>query len=126
MTPLALRHQPKKAPPGQVTGGAKDRGDNCPTQRRQGPQGCIYRGDRHRAYILDMAGALFVRVSADTSPSINRTFEIWIVATDDRAEAERAVRAMVSPGRSVEVIHDLPSAETIKRLALPPGKAWLL
>ena len=73
-----------------------------------------------------MAGALFVRVSADSSPEINRAFEIWIVATDDRAEAEKAVRGMVSPGRSVEVIHDLPSEETIKRLALPPGKAWLL
>ena len=73
-----------------------------------------------------MAGALFVRVSADSSPNTNRTFEIWIVATDDPAEAEKAVKAMVSPGRSVEVIHDRPSEETVKRLALPPGKAWLL
>jgi hypothetical protein len=32
---------------------------------------------------------------------------------------------MVDPGRNVEVIHDRPSDETIKRLALPPGKAWL-
>jgi hypothetical protein len=33
---------------------------------------------------------------------------------------------MVSPSRNVEAIHDRPSEETIKRLALPPGKAWLL
>jgi len=81
---------------------------------------------RQRRHIGGMAGALFVRVSADTSPNTNRTFEIWIVATDDHAEAEKAVREMVSPGRAVEVIYDLPSEETIKRLALPPGKAWLL
>jgi hypothetical protein len=71
-------------------------------------------------------GALFVRLSADASPNVNRTFEIWIVATDDPAEAEQAVRKQVSAGRSVEVIHDLPSPETVRRLALPPGKAWLL
>jgi hypothetical protein len=71
-------------------------------------------------------GALFVRVSADSSPNFNRTFEIWIVATDDPAEAEKAVRALVAPHRTVEVIHDLPSEETVRRLALPPGKAWLL
>jgi hypothetical protein len=71
-------------------------------------------------------GALFVRVSADGSPNVNRTFEIWIVATDDPEEAEKAVREMVAPNRSVEVIHDLPSEETVRRLALPPGKAWLL
>ena len=73
-----------------------------------------------------MAGAFFVRVSADQSPNMNRTFEIWIVATDDPAEAEEAVREMVAPHRAVELIHDRPSEETIKRLALPPGKAWLL
>jgi hypothetical protein len=73
-----------------------------------------------------MAGAYFVRVSADPSPNTMRTFEIWIVATDDAAEAEKAVREMVSPTRTVEVIYDRPSEETIKRLALPPGKAWLL
>jgi hypothetical protein len=71
-------------------------------------------------------GALFVRVSADSSPNFVRTFEIWIVATDDPAEAANAVRELVAPHRSVEVIHDLPSEETVKRLALPPGKAWLL
>ena len=71
-------------------------------------------------------GALFVRVSAESSPTINRTFEIWLVATDDPAEAEKAVRELVSPQRSVEVIHDLPSEETVRRLALAPGKAWLL
>jgi hypothetical protein len=73
-----------------------------------------------------MAGAYFVRVSADPSPNTLRTFEIWIVATDDAAEAEQAVREMVSPTRTVDVIYDRPSEETIKRLALPPGKAWLL
>ena len=55
-----------------------------------------------------------------------RTFEIWIVATDDSAAAEKAVREMVPQGRRVEAIHDRPSEETIKRLALPLGKAWLL
>ena len=73
-----------------------------------------------------MAGALFVRVEAAPTPAGGRTFEIWIVATDDPAEAVTAVREMVSPGRNVEAIHDRPSEETIKRLALPPGKAWLL
>jgi hypothetical protein len=73
-----------------------------------------------------MAGAIFVRVEAERTASGGRTFEIWIVATDDPAEAETAVRAMVSPERNVEAIHDRPSEETIKRLALPPGKAWLL
>ena len=73
-----------------------------------------------------MAEALFVRVEAALTPAGGRTFEIWIVATDDPAEAVTAVSAMVSPGRNVEVIHDRPSEETIKRLALPPGKAWLL
>jgi hypothetical protein len=65
-------------------------------------------------------------VSADPSANNRRTFEIWIVATNDPAEAERAVRAIVSPTRSVEVIQDLPSEETVRRLGLPPGKAWLL
>jgi hypothetical protein len=73
-----------------------------------------------------MAGAIFVRVEAPPTAAGGRTFEIWIVATEDMAEAERAVRAMVPPGRNVEGIHDRPSEETIKRLALPPGKAWLL
>jgi len=70
-----------------------------------------------------MAGAYFVRVSAEPSPNTMRTFEIWIVATDDATEAEKAVREMVSPTRTVEVIYDRPSEETIK---LSPGKAWLL
>jgi hypothetical protein len=73
-----------------------------------------------------MAGAIFVRVAAEPTATQARTFEIWIVATDDPAEAERAVREMVPAGRDVEAIHDRPSEETIKRLALPPGKAWLL
>jgi len=71
-------------------------------------------------------GALFVRVSADSSPNFRRTFEIWIVATDDPSEAEAAVRELVASHRTVEVIHDLPSVETVRRLALAPGKAWLL
>jgi len=71
-------------------------------------------------------GALFVRVSAESTPTFERTFEIWIVATDDPVTAEKAVRELVSSHRSVEVIHDLPSEETVRRLALPPGKAWLL
>ena len=71
-------------------------------------------------------GALFVRVSADSTPNVNRTFEIWIVATDDPEEAVRAVKALVSAGANVELIHDRPSDETIKRLALAPGQAWLL
>jgi hypothetical protein len=73
-----------------------------------------------------MAGAYFVRVQAVPAAGGGRTFEIWIVATDDPAEAEEAVRRMVPPGRIVELIYDRPSEETIKRLALPPGKAWLL
>jgi hypothetical protein len=73
-----------------------------------------------------MAGALFVRVGAAPSATGARTFEIWIVATDDPAAAVRAVQELVPPGRSVEAIHDMPSEETTKRLALPPGKAWLL
>jgi hypothetical protein len=72
-----------------------------------------------------MAEAIFVRVEAAPTAA-GRTFEIWIVATNDPAAAEAAVRAMVSSGRNVEAIHDRPSEETIKRLALPPGKAWLL
>jgi hypothetical protein len=67
-----------------------------------------------------------VRVAAEPMASGARTFEIWIVATDDPMEAEAAVRKMVPPGHNVEVIYDRPSEETIKRLALPPGKAWLL
>jgi len=73
-----------------------------------------------------MAGAIFVRVAAGANAAGARTFEIWIVATEDPAEAVRAVKAMVPSGRDVEAIQDLPSEETIKRLALPPGKAWLL
>jgi hypothetical protein len=73
-----------------------------------------------------MAGAIFVRVGAEPTATGTRTFEIWIVATDDPAPAEKTVREMVPPGRSVEAIQDLPFEETIKRLALPPGKAWLL
>jgi hypothetical protein len=73
-----------------------------------------------------MAEDIFVRVEAERTATGGRTFEIWIVATDDPAEAVAAVRAMVSPAREVEAIHDRPSEETIKRLALPPGKAWLL
>lgn len=73
-----------------------------------------------------MDQAFFVRVSADRSPNMGRTFEIWIVVTDEPAEAEKAVREMVSPTRTVEVIHDRPSEATIERLALPRGKAWLL
>jgi hypothetical protein len=73
-----------------------------------------------------MAGAIFVRVAAEPAATRARTFEIWIVATDDLAAAEKAVREMVPSGRNVEAIHDRPSEETSKRLALPPGKAWLL
>jgi len=74
-----------------------------------------------------MAEAFFVRVEAARSASTGgRTFEIWIVATDDPEEAKRAVEAMVAPGSNVEVIHDRPSDETITRLALAPGQAWLL
>jgi len=65
-------------------------------------------------------GALFVRVSAESTPTFERTFEIWIVATDDPVTAEKAVRELVSSHRSVEVIHDLPSEETVRRLALLP------
>ena len=56
----------------------------------------------------------------------HRTFELWIVATDDPDEAVSAVEAKVAPGVHVELIHDRPSDETIKRLALAPGQAWLL
>jgi len=74
-----------------------------------------------------MAGAFFVRVEAAPSASTGgRTFEIWIVATDDPAEAVAAVRAMVPAGANVEAIYDRPSDETLKRLALVPGQAWLL
>ena len=74
-----------------------------------------------------MAEAFFVRVEAARSASTGgRTFEIWIVATGDPDEAVRAVKAMTPPGANVELIHDRPSDETIKRLALAPGQAWLL
>jgi hypothetical protein len=74
-----------------------------------------------------MAEAFFVRVEAARSASTGgRTFEIWIVATDDPDQAVRAVSVMVAPGSNVELIHDRPSDETIKRLALAPGQAWLL
>ena len=56
----------------------------------------------------------------------HRTFEIWIVATDDPDQAVNAVKAMTAAGANVELIHDHPSDETIKRLALAPGQAWLL
>ena len=81
----------------------------------------------YRANIQGMAEAFFVRVEAARSASTGgRTFEIWIVATDDPDEAVRAVAAMVASGSNVELIHDRPSDETIKRLALAPGQAWLL
>jgi hypothetical protein len=73
-----------------------------------------------------MADAIFVRVEAERTATGGRTFEIWIVATNNPDEAVAAVRAMVSSTREVEAIYDRPSEETIKRLALPPGKAWLL
>ena len=74
-----------------------------------------------------MAGGFFVRVEAARSESTGgRTFEIWIVATDDPAEAVAAVSAMVPAGANVEAIYDRPSDETLKRLALVPGQAWLL
>jgi hypothetical protein len=73
-----------------------------------------------------MSEAVFVRVEAERTPAGGRTFEIWIVATDDPDEAVKAVRELVSPKRNVEAIHDRPSEETIKRLALAPGQAWLL
>jgi hypothetical protein len=44
-----------------------------------------------------MAGAIFVRVSAEPVATQARTFEIWIVATDDPAEAEKAVRERCLP-----------------------------
>src|ERR1700716_923828 len=73
-----------------------------------------------------MAGAIFVRVSAGPAGTQARTFEIWGVATNEPAEAGKGDKARVPPGRNVEAIHDRPSEETITRLALPPGKAWLL
>ena len=74
-----------------------------------------------------MAEAFFVRVEGSRSASTGgRTFEIWIVATDNPTEAISAVKAKVVPGANVELIHDRPSDETIKRLALAPGEAWLL
>jgi hypothetical protein len=78
------------------------------------------------APLLSEAGAIFVRVEATPTAAGRRTFEIWIVATDDPADAVAAVRAMVPGHHEVEAIYDRPSEETIKRLALPPGKAWLL
>jgi hypothetical protein len=78
-------------------------------------------------HIDSMAEAFFVRVEAAPSASTGgRTFEIWIVATSDPDEAIRAVQAKVAPGSNVELIHDHPSDETIKRLALAAGQAWLL
>ena len=66
----------------------------------------------YRANIKGMAEAFFVRVEAARSASTGgRTFEIWIVATDDPDEAVRAVAAMVASGSNVELIHDRPSDE---------------
>jgi hypothetical protein len=73
-----------------------------------------------------MAGAFFVRVGAAPTAAGGRTFEIWMVATDDPTEAVEAVRKMVPAHADVEAIYDRPSEETIKRLALSPGQAWLL
>ena len=74
-----------------------------------------------------MAEAFFVRVEAPRSVSLgHRTFAIWIVATDDPDYAVTAVKAKVAPDANVELIHDRPSDETIKRLGLAPGQAWLL
>ena len=72
---------------------------------------------------------LLIRVEAAPVRRIYRgpyLFEIWIVVTDDPAEAIGAVRAMVPAGANVEAIYDRPSDETLKRLALVPGQAWLL
>jgi hypothetical protein len=75
-------------------------------------------------HISYMAEAFFVRVEAARSASTDgRTFELWIVATGDPDEAIRAVEAKVTPGSNVELIHDRPSDETIRRLALAPGQA---
>ena len=74
-----------------------------------------------------MAEAFFVRVEAPRLASTGgRTFEIWIVATDDPDHAVNAVKAMTAAGANVELIHDHPSDVTLKRLALAPGQAWLL
>ena len=73
------------------------------------------------------AEAFFVRVEALGSASTGgRTFELWIVATADPNEAMRAVLAKVAASSNVELIHNYPSDETIERLALAPGQAWLL
>ena len=48
------------------------------------------------------------------------------MATGDPNEAMTAVQTKVAPGSNVELIHDHPSDETIERLALAPGQAWLL
>jgi hypothetical protein len=49
-----------------------------------------------------MAGAIFVRVSAEPAATQARTFEIWIVATDDPAEAEKAVRKGCLPDATLK------------------------
>jgi hypothetical protein len=52
--------------------------------------------------------------------------QLWIVATDDPDEAMRAVKSKAALGSNLESIHDHPSDETIRRLALAPGQAGLV
>src|SRR5258707_13892297 len=64
-----------------------------------------------------MAGAIFVRVSAEPAATQPQPFEIWIVATNEPAEPENAVRERGPPGRTDDAIHDRPPEEPITRLA---------
>jgi len=73
-----------------------------------------------------MAGAIFVRVSAEPAATQARTFEIWIVATNDPAEAEKAVRERVPPDATLKRFMTAPLRKQSRGWRFPPGKAWLL
>jgi hypothetical protein len=73
-----------------------------------------------------MSVGILVRVTTDIVANGERAWSHWIVATDNPAEAERAVRAQV-PGTYIIKAADTPVLpETMQRLGLAPGQAWRL
>lgn len=73
-----------------------------------------------------MIQATIVRVLSEIEVAGQRATALWLVATGDAAEAERAVRERVTAGCEVEAT-DIPVApETLDRLNLAPGQAWHL
>ena len=69
---------------------------------------------------------ILVRVSANIIVGGGPATTFWVVATDDPKAAEEAVKKKVSATCLVEatLIPVLP--DTLKKLGLAPGEAWLL